>query len=288
MSRTITAADMIKNPCEVHKISLGCQILDKAFGGGFPVHGIHEICGEAGCGKTQFCLQISLQACLPSNLGGLEGSACYLSCGEGHFPVKRLEQLVSHANPLEENTHGGMNILEKVLIRECPSVDSLFDVIENQLPLLLSKGQVKVVVIDSVAGAFRSDEKFESVGKSGCQARSRDLFLFAALLRRLSFTHHVPFIVVNQATSSGFDQNIEGAVYADALRLCPNLNVRPALGLSWTSCINSRVLLTREKGHTQEDSWKRHALLMMSSCSPLNSVEFIISELGVRGTPSAN
>jgi hypothetical protein len=153
------------------------------------------------------------------------------------------------------------------------------------------------VVIDSVAGAFRSDDKFESStsgkGRSQCQARSRDLFLFAALLRRLSFTYHVPFVVANQATSSGFDPNMEGAVYANALRLIPDLNVRPALGLSWTSCVNSRILVTRNKRgridggvEGSDESWKRHALLMMSPSAPVNSVGFTISESGVKGIPS--
>ena len=37
-----------------------CSVLDAAIGG-LPLQGITEIAGEAGCGKTQLCLTMSLQ-----------------------------------------------------------------------------------------------------------------------------------------------------------------------------------------------------------------------------------
>lgn len=39
--------------------------------GGFPTGMITELVGPAGIGKTQTCLMLAAQACLPSNLGGL-------------------------------------------------------------------------------------------------------------------------------------------------------------------------------------------------------------------------
>ena len=37
------------------------MITDKALNGGIPLQGITEISGEAGSGKTQFCLMLALQ-----------------------------------------------------------------------------------------------------------------------------------------------------------------------------------------------------------------------------------
>ena len=59
------------------------------------MHGITEVCGAAGCGKTQLCLQLAVQAMLPTECGGLGGKACYITSGEGAFPVQRLDQLAS-------------------------------------------------------------------------------------------------------------------------------------------------------------------------------------------------
>mmetsp|Transcript_10304 Transcript_10304/g.12502 ORF Transcript_10304/g.12502 Transcript_10304/m.12502 type:complete len:281 (+) Transcript_10304:34-876(+) len=272
-----SAADLLSNFFETHKISFGCKKIDAAFNGGFSVHGIHEVCGEAGCGKTQFCLQMCLEAC-QDDLGG---KACYLTCGEGPFPVKRLEQMARENSKDPQIT----TLLQRVLIRECQNVDSLFDVIETQLHSLLTKQNVRLVIIDSVAGAFRTDDKFSETSSSGRShwARSRDLFLFAAELRRLSFAHHVPFIVVNQATSSGFDKTMDHVLEPFGIE---ESNIRPALGLSWTSCINSRIIVTRKRAledNNEGSEWKRHVVLVKSASSPLNKIDFTISDIGVRG-----
>ncbi|GMF13022.1 unnamed protein product [Phytophthora lilii] len=70
----------------------GCDSIDELLGGGFRSGILTEICGEASAGKTQLCLQLLLQCCLPRALGGLQGTACYI-CTEGVGSVKRLHDL---------------------------------------------------------------------------------------------------------------------------------------------------------------------------------------------------
>ena len=52
-------------------VSTGAKLLDEFLGGGIPLKGITEICGESSSGKTQFGLQLALRAQLPVNHGGL-------------------------------------------------------------------------------------------------------------------------------------------------------------------------------------------------------------------------
>jgi RecA/RadA recombinase len=88
-----TAAELYKRSGEVSLLSFGDSVLDISLGGGIPLHGIHEICGEAGSGKTQMALQLAVRGVLPVACGGLGGQSCYLTSGEGSFPVKRLQQV---------------------------------------------------------------------------------------------------------------------------------------------------------------------------------------------------
>mmetsp|Transcript_55860 Transcript_55860/g.154005 ORF Transcript_55860/g.154005 Transcript_55860/m.154005 type:complete len:165 (-) Transcript_55860:496-990(-) len=125
-----TAAELLCDSAETCKLSFGCQGFDDAFGGGVPVHGVTEICGEAGAGKTQLCLQLTLQAQLPVECGGLgAGKAVYLSCGEGAFPLKRLNQLAdSVAARYADAGVTADKLMDSVLIQTVDSVDGQFEV----------------------------------------------------------------------------------------------------------------------------------------------------------------
>ena len=307
-----TAHELFLDPFERARLSFGCPVFDEVFDGGLPLHGLSEVCGEAGSGKTQLCLQLAVSAVLPPSCGGRGGKCCYLTTqGEGAFPVKRLEQLCANAAAQAPAVDGltKETLMERVLIRTCGSVEVLFEVIDHDLAQLMADGQVTCVIVDSVAGAFRGDEDYEggpkpllpggarpgssssSHGRGHGQARSRDLFLFAAHLRKLSFAHHAPVVVVNQATAQfgggggGLPTSTDFShVHADAQAAFPDLNVKPALGLSWTTCVNRRLMLIRRPalgGNGSTTAWRRDALLMLSPSAPFGSIQYSISATGV-------
>lgn len=74
--------------------------------------------------------------------------------------------------------------------------------------------------------------------------------------------------------------------------------VRPTLGLSWSNCVNSRILLTRrevprqiyqtnEEGEevaTHVSCWRRDLSLLFSSYLPSDaSCSYVVEQKGVRG-----
>lgn len=45
----------------IRMFSTGCPIIDQTLGGGIRLGQITELYGESGCGKTQLCIQMSLE-----------------------------------------------------------------------------------------------------------------------------------------------------------------------------------------------------------------------------------
>jgi RecA/RadA recombinase len=119
------------------------------------MQGITEVAGEAGCGKTQLCLMLSLQVSILTHYhkprhqsrishmcgsqiqldevcGGRSGAAAYLSCGEGTFPIRRLSQL---ATAYEGRTGISCDqYLSNVHIEQCYNIDDA-QVILVRLPI---------------------------------------------------------------------------------------------------------------------------------------------------------
>ncbi|KAF9355763.1 DNA repair protein xrcc3 [Mortierella sp. AD094] len=182
-----TALDLLQ---EEHWLSLGDPILDTALGGsGFMTRGITEIAGESAVGKTQLCLQLCLTVQLPLRMGGLDGSAVWLST-EGKFPYGRLESMIDHFVAKHKEAIPELDASE---IRDNIYFDSMADqetqlhIFNYQLPILIhdshvyeesverelsqqgepaedeetlrrpKKKPVKLIIIDSITNNFRSE-----------------------------------------------------------------------------------------------------------------------------------
>jgi RecA/RadA recombinase len=57
--------------------STGCPIIDKTLGGGIRLGQITELYGESGCGKTQLCIQMSLEIQRTFRARGQEASKIF-------------------------------------------------------------------------------------------------------------------------------------------------------------------------------------------------------------------
>lgn len=143
-----SAFDLLLN--QRQKLSFGCPKIDEVIGKLDPDSGITELSGEAGSGKTQICLVLSLQCQLPLSSGGIAGCCAYLSCGEGDFPIRRLSQLASSFEARSGFTQ--TTLLGNIFINQCYSPEDVQNTLSKKLPEMCTSSNVKLLIVDSLAG----------------------------------------------------------------------------------------------------------------------------------------
>mmetsp|Transcript_26466 Transcript_26466/g.35270 ORF Transcript_26466/g.35270 Transcript_26466/m.35270 type:complete len:344 (+) Transcript_26466:480-1511(+) len=188
------------------------------------------------------------------------------------------------------------SVLSRILTRFVRNSDEFTELVDVTLPTMLATklqksnnnegGRIGLVVLDSMAGLFRLPENLQQNQKSLYFAkRSNILFNCSAKLKKLSHQYNVPIVVVNQVTAS-FSSSSSNFSLQKLHMSCSMERMMPLLGLSWSNCVNTRFLLTRNE--TTENYGKsssiirfvRHAHVLLSSQMPFGTVEFIINAGG--------
>ncbi|XP_057679282.1 DNA repair protein XRCC3 isoform X2 [Corythoichthys intestinalis] len=216
-------------------LSLGCPLLDRLMRGGLPVGAVTELSGESGVGKTQLALQLCLSVQYPARHGGLDSGAVFV-CTEDAFPGKRLRQLIGEQPRLRPDlpadVTSGPGFGDRVYVEHAPDLASLQQCLRRRVALLLARGLVRFVAIDSVASLFRSE-----LGPADWQERSKELMALSATLRHLCQQYNPAVLCINQVTDifSG-SQEYSGPSWSD---------VCPALGLAWANQVTVRLMLRR-------------------------------------------
>uniref|UniRef100_A0A671W1C1 X-ray repair complementing defective repair in Chinese hamster cells 3 n=1 Tax=Sparus aurata TaxID=8175 RepID=A0A671W1C1_SPAAU len=103
--------------------------------------------------------------------------------------------------------------------------------LSRRVPLLLARGAVRLLVVDSVAALFRCE--FQA---SDWLERTKQLLSFSSTLHHLSQEFNTPVLCINQK-----------CLFAGQLRgFCPlSSNVSPALGLAWANQVMVRLMMRR-------------------------------------------
>ncbi|XP_016041595.2 DNA repair protein XRCC3 isoform X2 [Erinaceus europaeus] len=183
-------------PAQHRRLSLGCPVLDAVLGGGLPLEGVTELAGISSAGKTQLALQLCLAVQFPLRHGGLEAGSVYI-CTEDAFPSRRLQQLIRQQRQLRTDVPGdvvdGIRFGDQIFIEHVADVDALLACVGRKVPLLLSRGLARLVVLDSVAAPFRCEFASEAAA-----TRAQHLRSLGAALRRLSCAFRSPVLCVNQ------------------------------------------------------------------------------------------
>ncbi|XP_023561464.1 DNA repair protein XRCC3 isoform X2 [Octodon degus] len=262
-------------PAQHQRLSLGCPRLDRLLGGGLPLDGITELAGRSSAGKTQLALQLCLAVQFPRQHGGLEAGAVYI-CTEDIFPSKRLWQLIAQQPRLRADVPAeviqSIQFGDRIFIEHAADVDTLMECVSYKVPMLLSRGLARLLVVDSVAAPFRCElDSLDFV------ARARHLQSLGATLRQLSSTFQSPVLCVNQV--------------AEAMeQLGPqDEHLRPALGITWANQLLMRLMVDRireeEEAALGPGSRPARTLrVVFAPHLPPCSCSYTVSEEGVRGT----
>lgn len=177
--------------------------LDVVLGGGVPVGRITEFAGESGAGKTQFLLSLCLAVQLPSP-HGLGRQALYISTESG-LSTSRLAQML-RANPLisKDIDFADRPSLDNILSASLPDLESQDHILNYQVPVLLERHDIGLIVLDSVAANYRAEFERQGSRGSNMAARSADLIKLGALLRDFARRHNLAVVVANQVADRFF------------------------------------------------------------------------------------
>jgi len=212
---------------------------------------------------------------------------------KGDLPSKRWNQLIKS----QTNKNADVNaehLRNNLYFHKVSKLDDLWVLLLTEIKLLLRQKPVKLVVIDSIAALFRVEySKEQSV------ERARVLSAHAHELLKLSDEFKIPIITINQVTDYFFD-NFNSTNYSSQSKF-----VIPALGLAWSNCVNTRIILSRttrtyDKTDTKEDNDQeppnkrqrtskneqlvvRTMSLVWSPHLPNDSCYFIIDSDGIQG-----
>ncbi|KAL8806994.1 MAG: hypothetical protein Q9182_000975 [Xanthomendoza sp. 2 TL-2023] len=171
-------------------------VLDSALGGGIPTTYITEITGESGTGKTQFLLSLLLTTQLPPPQG-LSRPAVYIST-EHPLPTTRLTQLL-HAHPHFSSLPPLKRpSLTRIFSIQTPDLESQDHILTYQLPVLLARHKIALILIDSIAANYRAERSSAATAGAALGLRSTQLIQLGHQLRTLAREHDCAVVVSNQ------------------------------------------------------------------------------------------
>ena len=248
-----TALEVKKERVNTKKITTGSHALDELLGGGIETRTMTEFFGEFGSGKTQLCHQLSINVQLPPEKGGLSGKAFYIDT-EGTFRWERIEAM---AKALGLDPDIAMN---NIFYERAVNSDHQIAIVENDLPELLAKEPIKLIIVDSVTSHFRA----EFPGRENLAVRQQKLSAHLHQLVRIAEMYDLAVVVTNQvmARPDAFYGDPTVAVGGHTLYHVPGV----------------RVQLKKSRGN------KRIARVVDAPHLPEGETVFAILDEGVRDT----
>ncbi|MFX1568276.1 MAG: DNA repair and recombination protein RadA [Promethearchaeota archaeon] len=182
-----SAEDVWEHRKNIARITTGSQELDDSLGGGVETGSLIEFFGEFRTGKTQIMHQLCVNVQLPKENGGLEGKALYIDT-EGTF---RPERIIQMAEGLDLDHK---KVLKNIIFGRAYNSDHQVLLIKEAANLIKEK-DVKLIVVDSLIGHFRS----EYIGRGTLATRQQTINSHLHdLLRLCDIYPDLAIVVTNQ------------------------------------------------------------------------------------------
>jgi DNA repair protein RadA len=218
-----SGATVLERREQIGKLTWGVDEVDELLGGGVETQSITEVYGEFGAGKSQVTHQLAVNVQLPSEHGGLEGSAIFVD-SEDTFRPERIDDMVRGLP--DEKIEATMEFHDIVEEGEADASDeelltqlteSVLDKIHvakafnsNHQILLAEKAQeiasesqdeefpVRLLCVDSLTAHFRA----EYVGRGKLAERQQKLNKHLHDLMRVGDLNNTAVLVTNQVASN--------------------------------------------------------------------------------------
>ncbi|KAJ3400286.1 hypothetical protein HDV05_001164, partial [Chytridiales sp. JEL 0842] len=200
-------------------------------------------------------------------------SVAYLAT-EQRFPINRFYQIA------RERKANLQKLGERVHLIHLQDLETQEHIISYQLPALIQKKNIKLIILDSVAANFRGGDNIFSPQEPTTTEKTSDvkeaadralqILKLAQTLKVLAHTYSLAILCINQVTADmnnkskstscvvsvatgSNDRESKSLLAEEGPRdefgefssLSSGSGVSPTLGAAWGACVNMRVMLTR-------------------------------------------
>lgn len=167
------------------RLELECAPLDELLGGGIEHGIITNVYGEAGSGKTNFCIQ-AVVSCIQNG-----GKAVFIDT-EGGFSAERYLQM-----------HDDRSSLDRLIMFEPTTFQEQTQVFDD-LPSVVAEEVPDLIVVDSLVSLYRLNLNGDTA-----QDINTELSTQFSTLSKLAREHNLPVVVTNQVYSQfDSDENV--------------------------------------------------------------------------------
>ena len=191
--------DVLEERKKVRKLTTFVPEFDALMGGGLETMSIIEFYGEFGSGKSQIAHQMAVNAQLPEDVGGLNGSVIYIDT-ENTFRPERIRQMVEGLDL--EDVPPSEEFLEHIHVAEAFTSDHQMLLLDNVRELAAELKEtdkpLKLIVVDSLMAHFRA----EYAGRGTLSLRQQKLNKHMYDLAKLAKEFNSVVIVTNQVQSN--------------------------------------------------------------------------------------
>ena len=188
-STTITyesGSEVLGKRIVIGKISTGSEELNELIGGGVETCSITEAYGRFASGKTQIGFQLCVNAQLPKEKGGIDGSVLVIDT-EGTFRPERIESIAKAAD-LDPS-----KVLDNIFVIRATTTEQQVLTVERADKLIDEKN-IKLIIVDSLTALFRA----EFIGRGALGERQQKLNQHIHKLQMLADKHNLAVYITNQ------------------------------------------------------------------------------------------